>query len=161
MQEVICHRRRDGKPEDYTNTTVKKKYSLETNPELCGSYCVMTHSKIHAGSTAHRVLCTWFYQLRKWWATPYKNQGSNANFRALKPHLFFFHMDPFSGRWTISTFSSRLGANRGKRVRHLEPMKSRDCTKGKYQRSGNQLEKKSVRAGQATQLPQWAVEATA
>lgn len=43
MQEVICHRCRDGKPEDYTNTTVKKKYSLETNPELCGSYCVMTH----------------------------------------------------------------------------------------------------------------------
>lgn len=24
MQEVICHRCRDGKPEDYTNTTVKK-----------------------------------------------------------------------------------------------------------------------------------------
>lgn len=71
-------------------------------------------------------------------------------------------MDSFSGLWTISTFSSCLGANRGKRVRHLEPMKSRDCTKGKYQRSGNQLEKKkSVSAGQATQLPQWAVEETA
>lgn len=68
-------------------------------------------------------------------------------------------MDLFSGCWTIYTFS-RLGANRGKRVRHLEPMKYRDCTKGKYQSSGNQLKKKSASAGQATQQPQWAIEET-
>lgn len=69
-------------------------------------------------------------------------------------------MDLFSGCWTIYTFS-RLGAKRGKRVRHLEPMKYRDCTKGKCQSSGNQVKEKSVSAGQATQLPQWAIEETA
>lgn len=52
-------------------------------------------------------------------------------------------MDLLSGCWAICTLS-HLGANRGKRVRHLEPMKFRDCAKGKCQSSGNkQKEKKS------------------
>lgn len=50
-------------------------------------------------------------------------------------------MDLLSGRWAICTLS-HLGANRSKRVRHLEPMKFRDCTKGKYQSSGNKQKKK-------------------
>lgn len=53
-------------------------------------------------------------------------------------------MDLLSGCWAICTLS-HLGANTGKRVRHLEPMKFRDCTKGKYQSSGKQQKKKKIR----------------
>lgn len=66
-------------------------------------------------------------------------------------------MDLLSGCWAICTLS-HLGANTGKRVRHLEPMKFRDCTKGKYQSSGKQQKKKkSVSTGEATQIPKFAV----
>lgn len=53
-------------------------------------------------------------------------------------------MDLLSVCWAICTLS-HLGANTGKRVRHLEPMKFWDCTKGKYQSSGNQQKKKKIR----------------
>ena len=85
-----------------------------------------------------------FFQLK--WFT-YSTQLALGRIRiiiqismAQKTHLFFLHMDLLSGSWAICTLS-HLGANRGKRVKHLEPMKFRDCTKGKYQSSGNQQKK--------------------
>lgn len=74
-----------------------------------------------------------------------------------KTHLFFLHVDLVRGCWTICNLS-HLGANRGKRVRHLESMKFRDFTKGKYQSNGNQQKKKKyISTGEATQLPKLAM----
>lgn len=64
--------------------------------------------------------------------------------RTQKPHLFPPHMDLLSGCQAICTLS-HLGANTGKRVKCVDAMKFRDCTKGKYQSCGNQQKKKKIR----------------
>lgn len=77
--------------------------------------------------------------------SPWQTQGSNLDFHDSKKHTYSPRsprpMDLLSGYQAICTLS-HLGANTGKRVRHLEPMKFRDCTEGKYQSSGNQRRKK-------------------